>query len=74
MKMGSVEYLLNGAPKCRKNPYSIGRFELAPAGFELSASGPGRSLAVLKRLIAYGFRRIAVPTAPDRFRTVSTAP
>jgi hypothetical protein len=49
-------------------------FVLAPAGFELSSSGPGKSLAVLKRLIAYGFRRIAVPTVPARFRAVSTAP
>ncbi len=64
---------------CHALPFSIkkarkyGPDVVAPAGFELSASGPGRSLAILKRLTTYGFRRVAVPTAPARFRPVSNA-
>jgi hypothetical protein len=51
-------------PPTVKKARKYGPESLAPTGFELSASGPGRSLANTKGPTLYGFRRIAVPSAP----------
>ena len=61
-------------PREIRKARKYGPENLAPAGFELATSGPGRSLAKTKGLTLYGFRRITVPRAPARFRALSTAP